>query len=182
MAMGLVDVVIIAALVFFVYKGAQTGMADELWGATGWIIALLAAVRFAAAAADILARKLPSIPLMLGLFLGFALVLTGMRSLLVFLASLLPKMFGSSYKSFNKFMGAVLGFLKGCFFISVMIMCVCLSPLNDDIKDYKSRSALFTPMTRFAQVIIDAVGTLVPQIPAAYDKAILKSSAPTDQE
>ena len=43
--MSIIDILIIAVITIFVYRGAKNGMVNELLGFTGWVLAILLALR-----------------------------------------------------------------------------------------------------------------------------------------
>jgi len=57
--MNTVDIVVLIILLYFVYKGSRAGLIDELLGITGWVLAIILALRFGGAAGAYVVEKLP---------------------------------------------------------------------------------------------------------------------------
>ena len=166
----IIDVLIVVGLTIFVYKGAQKGMAEELLGLTGWLLAVLLALRLGGAAAKLIVGKVPQLA-PLGSILGFIAMLIVARAAFHLFAQSFQKMFAADLQGkINKFIGALFGFAKGAFFISVVVLAIYVLPLGQQAKTIESRSVLFHHMTKFAQVVVDAVTNFVPQTQAPLKK------------
>jgi len=166
----IIDVLIVVGLTIFVYRGAQRGMVEELLGLTGWLLAFLLALRFGAAAGNYIAAKAKGLTA-LGPYLGFIAMLIIARAGFHLFAQSFQKMFaGDLQNKVNKLVGALFGFAKGAFFISVVVLAIYVLPLGEQAKKLETRSVLFHHMTKFAQVAVDAVIKFVPQTEAPLKK------------
>jgi len=174
--MNALDVLIFIALVYFVYKGAQNGLYGELLGMTGWLVAAILSLRYGLWAS----RKLENyiqLPDLAYTVLGYAAVLLAGRLLLqILLAGLRKAMDPKTHDSLNKLLGAVIGFAKGAFLVSIFVLALSIMPLGEQVKSYEYRSNLFPHMKKFAQVILRNVVYFVPQ---TKPTAPAPSKAPT---
>ncbi len=173
--MNPVDLLILAALVLFVFIGAKRGMIEELLGLTGWIVAILMAIKFGSLIARLVLARVTSLPPTLASILGAAAVLIGVRVLFQVFSQLFQRMFGQDLQnSLNKLVGALFGFIKGAFFISIITLSIYVLPLNENIKALEHHSVLFGHMTKFAQVMVDWVIRMVPEIKEPLDQSLEK--------
>jgi membrane protein required for colicin V production len=162
----IIDIMIIIGLVIFVYRGAQKGMVEELLGLTGWLLAILLAIKLGGTAARILVGKVPRMA-PLASILGFIIMLIVARAAFHLFAQSFQKMFDADLRGkIDKFVGGLFGFVKGAFSISVLVLAIYVLPLGPRAKDLESRSVLFKHMTKFAQIVMDAVTKFVPQTEA----------------
>jgi membrane protein required for colicin V production len=171
--MNAIDILIILVITFFVYKGAKQGMVEELLGVTGWVLAILFAIKFGDFLSAIILRKVPRIPKQLGSIIAFIFILIAVRVGFQAFAQYFEKIFSDDLKNrINKLIGAFFGFIKGAFFISVIALAIYILPLNQKIKDAEHESVLFGHMTVFAQVMVDMIFKIVPQIENPLDHMI----------
>ena len=162
--MILFDVLIIAGLTVFVYMGAKRGMIDELMGLTGWIIALLLAVKLGGPLAEIISRKVPKLPDVACSIIAFLVILFFVRAgFLMFTESFKKMVKPSTQTVINKFIGGLFGFVMGAFFVSVVVFAISVLPLNPKIKALEDQSVLFGHMTKFSRIVVDAVLKFVPE-------------------
>ncbi len=162
--MYMMDLLIVAALTFFVYKGARKGLTAEMLGLTGWVIAALLALRFGGRAGMMVAARLPLIGGVTVSMVGFVVVLVGVHlSFKVgFLA--LKKMAGADgLATIDRFFGALIGFIKGAFVVSIFALALSSLNAGPRLETYQRQSALFPHMTKFAQYMINAVIRFVPE-------------------
>ncbi len=161
--MNLMDLLIIAALTWFVYKGAQTGLAKELVGLTGWLIAAVLALKFGGRAGDMAVARLPQIGALSVALVGFLIVLVGMHLVFRFLGYALKKMVGGEGQSTaDRLFGALIGFIKGAFIISIIALAVSSLNLGSRLAEYQQQSSLFPHMAKFAQMVVDQVVRTAP--------------------
>lgn len=167
------DVAMIAGITIFVYAGAKRGMAQEILGLTGWVLALLLAIRFGGRMAAFLLQKAPALPLRVAAILSFLLLLIAVRILCQVFIEIFQKLFSPEmHGKIDRLIGAVLGFLKGAFFVSIVVLLTQILPLNDRIRSMQQESALNGHMTRFSRLLVDAVIHFVPQIKEPLQKGV----------
>ena len=161
--MSPLDLLIIIALIWFVYKGAKIGLAKELVGLTGWLIAALVAIKFGGRAAALATRFLPSLSAFPPSLTGFLIALVGMHIFFRILGFMMKKMFGGDGQSvLDRFGGGLIGFIKGAFVISIIALAVASLNLGTRLDNYKQQSSLFPHMKQFAQMVVDQVVRATP--------------------
>ncbi len=174
--MYIMDLLIVAALTYFVYKGARKGLTAEMLGVTGWIIAAILALRFGGRAGMMVASRLPQVGGVAVSTLGFVIVLVGVHLLFRVGFMALKKMAGSGGQAtIDKFFGALVGFVKGALIISIIALALTNLRVGPRVEAYQQQSALFPHMAKFAQYVIDAVLRIAPG--AAH-----QDFAPADEE
>jgi membrane protein required for colicin V production len=183
--MSIIDILIIAVITIFVYRGAKNGMVNELLGFTGWVLAILLALRFGSRIGRFLAPKLKIIPEQIegifGFLVVFGFVLVGFSVLMNFFQKAFDKELQSKV---NGFVGALFGFAKGLFFVSVLTLGLHVLPLEKQLRRAEQESVLFSHMTHFAQVITLAMFKAAPQLKPPVHKAAGKldnQSKPSSQ-
>lgn len=172
--MNFVDFLIVIALTIFVAQGSRRGMIEEVLGLTGWIMAVLLAVRFMGKVGDILSNfargKLPETVLII---MGFFVVLIVVR--LAFQAAMgaFQRVFSQdAITKVNKIGGAVFGFFKGALFVSVIVLAISMMPLWPKLQQAEEGSMLFYHMQRFAPAVFSIVKKFIPQSQEALDKLL----------
>jgi len=161
--MNTVDGVIIAALIVSAYLGARSGLMRELLGFTGWVIALLLAIKFSGEAAELLRQRAPRIDA-IAPALAFILLLAVVRlffQLTFFLVRRLLKT--ELLNQLDRLLGAVLGFLKGALLLSAVALLIVLLPLNPKIKALENDAALLHHLTRFARWSVHVLEKTIPE-------------------
>ena len=181
------DLAIVAALTVCVYFGAKRGMAQEVLGVTGWLIAVLLAIRFGGMIAGLILQKVPTLPVRVAAILSFLLLLFATRILVQGFIQFFKKLFGSElHTKIDRFVGAVLGFIKGAFFVSVLTLMMQVLPLNERIQSIERESVLYPHMSGFARLMVDGVIRFVPQIQKPLQKGVERfnelKEAPTDPQ
>jgi len=170
--MNLVDVFIIIILSIFVAQGAKRGMIDEVLGLTGWIVAVLLAIRFMGKVGSMLygfaGGKLPET---LMIIMGFFIVLVVVRLAFQAVFAAFQRVFSQdAVTKVNKIGGAVFGFFKGALFISVLVLAISMAPLGLRFHRAEQGSLLFFHMQRFAPAVFNIVKKFIPQSQDALDK------------
>ncbi|HNW58059.1 MAG TPA: CvpA family protein [bacterium] len=152
------DLIIIAALIWFVYQGAKTGMAKELIGLTGWLIAALVALKYGGWAGATAENLLPAIKVVPTKVSGFIIALLGTHLGFRAFGYMLKKMVGDKGQGMlDKFGGGLIGFVRGAFIISIIALAINSLDLGARLEEYQQRSSLFPHMSRFAQLVVDKV-------------------------
>ncbi len=152
------DLIIIAALVWFVYTGAKIGLAKELVGLTGWLIAALVALTLGGRAGAMATGFLPSLKALPVELTGFLIALFGTHIFFRVIGYLFNNMLGGNGQStFDRMGGAFIGFVKGAFIISVVALALNSLNLGSRLEGYQSSSSLFPHMSKFAQMVVNQV-------------------------
>jgi len=180
--MNTVDIVILAILTVFVYLGARRGLIDEILGLTGWIIAIVCAIKFGGSLAVIIAEKAPKIQ-MISSVLAALVILFGIRLAFLFLIKILKSSAPQiTENSTNKIAGAFLGFLQGVFIISILVLIFLLIPFGRNIKDYQNRSVLFPHMKKVSVFMVNTVANFIPQAKSSLSGLLEKIDADLEEQ
>jgi membrane protein required for colicin V production len=156
--MSPLDLIIIAFLIWFVYKGAKIGMAKELVGLTGWLIAALVALKYGGRAGVMTERLLPMVAILPTTLTGFIVALVGTHLAFRVFGYLLNKLVSGNVQSMlDKMGGGLIGFIKGAFIISIIALAVNSLKLGPRLEGYQQQSTLFPHMAQFAQLVVDKV-------------------------
>ena len=171
--MTIFDIIILVMLTVFIYRGVQKGMMNELTGLTGWVVALLVAIRGAGFAGVLIIERWTLLPEPMGVWIGFFGILIIMRLAFQLFLQIFDRLFNEQiHDSVDRLLGAILGFVKGAFFVGVFTLIVSLLPLNENIKNAEQQSLFFRHMSNFATVVTNAIISFAPQIEAPVNKVI----------
>ncbi len=163
--MNTIDIIVLIILVYFVYQGSRFGMVAEFLGITGWVIAIILALRFGGMVGEYVVTKLPLAVGISASIIGFIVVLILVRLAFKLLSGGLKKMGGSeNQSSLDRFLGAAVGFFKGAFFVSLLALALQTMPLGDKVQSLREESVLYPHMTKFARIVVDSVIKFIPQI------------------
>ncbi len=172
--MATVDLVIIIALIFFVYWGLRKGFNAEMLGFTGWIIALLIGLALADKASSLLDNKVPSIQKVSWVLSFFALIIAVRIVLLLFFQKKTKSGTTRPPSNLDRFSGAVLGFLQGAFVISVLLIAIAILPIKGNLKKFENHSLLYPHLKNFSVYIVEAIGKHVPLTKRGVDSIMRK--------
>jgi membrane protein required for colicin V production len=167
--MNIVDILIILSLALFLFFGAKRGMIKELLGLTGWILAVLMALKFGGLVSDLLAARVPGLKI-LSSVLAFFLVLAGVRIGFLLFAQVIKKVLVKGIiENVDRSVGALFGLFQGAFLVSLLAVAISLLPPNPDIIRYQKGSVLYPYIAKFSVVVINAVTVFIPQAEKAVD-------------
>jgi len=163
--MNVIDYVVLVLLIYFVYHGAQAGLMDELLGITGWVVAVIVALRFGGAAGAYVVEKIPLAASISVSIVGFVVTLLVVHLAFRLLSTIFKKIFNSdTQSSLDRFFGAAIGFVKGAFYISLLALALQSMPLGEKMNQLREGSQLYPHMTKVARIVVDSVVRFVPQI------------------
>lgn len=150
----LVDILIIAVLVGFIYRGQRQGVIRGLATLIGIIVGIVFTINHA----DWLVVQLEglfNLPTSMVYVISAALIFAASVAAIVFLGRFFSKLIKvAPLKYPDKVIGGLIGFVKGAFILSLVILLFVLMP-NQSFNDAVDNS-------RLAPVVIDVV-------PAAFD-------------
>ncbi len=177
--MNVFDVAIIIALTAFVYFGAKSGGAKELGGVIGWIVALLLAARGADVLAAIVTSRVSMLSHTMAMILSFVIILLAIRTLFYLLAKGFEKSADKrAVGQIDRFIGALIGFVKGAFAVSVLVLLFYMVPFNETVKRQQSNSVLFTHMHTFAVGVVNLVFHYIPEVRSPLENTLDKFQTP----
>jgi uncharacterized membrane protein required for colicin V production len=159
-------------LIFFTYIGARKGIVDELMGWTGWVVALLIAL----AACDIPAAFLKKEFRWLKDFstlIAISAILLLVRIFIQVVADKLTNMMKNEQESMANYIGgSILGFFKGLFILSVLVLTIAILPFKSKIKNLENGSVLFNHVGKFSVYIVQTVAKHVPKTRTAVNSIV----------
>lgn len=171
------DIAVIIFLILAIIWSIKHGFAGELGGATGWIITLLVSLRFGAFLGDVLAPKLGQIAY-LSTFVGFIVLVLVLR----FLFSAISRIFENNEMGIvDRFLSGVVGFIKGAFLLSLLLLLLSISPLQQKAQKYIEHSATYPYVHDFSIRMVDVITRFVPQIDSLY-QSLLESSSKVSEK
>jgi len=163
--MNTIDIAVLIMLVYFVYRGAQAGLVEELLGITGWVVAVIVALRFGGAAGAYVVERIPLIASISVSIVGFVVTLLVVHLAFRLLTAIFKKAVSSdTHSSLDRFFGAAIGFGKGAFYISLLALALQAMPLGEKFTRLREESQLYPHMTKVARIVVDSVVRFIPQI------------------
>jgi len=180
--MNTVDIVILIILTIFVYFGARRGLIDEILGLTGWIIAVICAIKFGGSLAAIISEKAPNFQVISSV-LAALIILFGIRFAFLFFIKILKTSASQvTENSLNKIAGAFLGFLQGVFITSIIVLIFLLIPFSKNIKNIQNNSVMFPHLKKVSIFIVNTVANFIPQTQSLLSGILEKIDANYDEE
>lgn len=170
--MNAVDFFILIVLIIFIALGSKRGMIEEVLGLTGWIVAILIALRFMWKLGSMLSNFAKGkIPESILIILGFIIILVVIRLAFQATTGAFKKVFSQSIiTNVDKIGGAVFGLIKGALVISVLVLAMAFVPFGEKIQQQKSGSLLFGYAEGFAPAVFNIVKKFLPQSQNAIEK------------
>jgi uncharacterized membrane protein required for colicin V production len=163
--MNIIDFAVLIMLIYFVYRGAQAGLVDELLGITGWVVAVIVALHFGGTAGAYVVEKIPLAASISVSIVGFVVTLFVVHLAFRLLTTIFKKAVSSdTQSSLDRFFGAAIGFIKGAFYISLLALALLSMPLGEKFNQLREESQLYPHMTKVARIVVDTVMRFIPQI------------------
>ncbi len=168
--MNILDFIVIGILTLFVFLGARRGFMDEILGITGWIIAIICAVKFGGTLAVIITRQVPQLHMVSSVLAGL-LLLFGIRYAFLLLIGMIKKTAPAlTENSLNKIAGAILGFVQGILLISILILLLWVIPFGNNVNRVQKKSVLLPHMEKVTVFLVNSVGNFIPYTQPMIDK------------
>ena len=178
--MSIFDIVIIIMLVFFTYFGARKGLVDELFGFTGLIISFLIALGLCDLPATIIHERLPQLGIF-SILVSMVVIFLFARLFIQVIANYLDNSMGKDKQSFaNIFGGSILGFIKGLFLLSVIVLTITVFPFNQSIKGIEKQSVLYGHVQKFSVYVIRTITRYIPKTERAVKAVVQKLDSSKD--
>jgi len=159
-----IDLIIVIALLFFIYKGYQKGFTVETTRIIGTLASLLLAIKFMS---DISREIIASadIPPIVAIIFSFTLIFVSSFFILKYISDKLVKAVKLSIAlgGADKIIGGALGLFKGTIIVSLCTIFISLFDFMPFVKKHISDSQLFNPMRQVAPLVYDAFKVFVPQ-------------------
>ncbi|HPG41059.1 MAG TPA: CvpA family protein [bacterium] len=173
------DLVIIAVILVFVYLGTKKGLIDEILGITGWIIAVICALKFAGVLGRFITAKIPQLQT-ISTVLAALVILFGIRYSFLLIIKMLKKSSPKiSENSYNKVAGAFLGVLQGVLVIGLAVILFLVIPFGPNVKKLVDKSIFFPQMKKVSVFMVNTVANFIPQTRTTMDQVLAKMDEKT---
>ena len=159
MGFHIVDVVIVALMLFLAIKGLVNGFAKELVNFIIVVGGVAVASRFNVAVVDFINAQgiVPNIPEGYAKFIGFIIILIAIWLILGIVSSVLIKVTGSANGIVSRLLGYILSFARYLFIFSLIIFWLNQAEFfHKKTEKLKSETQLFIPMANLGARLLDA--------------------------
>jgi uncharacterized membrane protein required for colicin V production len=110
-------------------------------------------------------HRVPELPGQIAMIISFLLLLFASRIFFQIFIQFFQHLFSKEmHTKVNRLVGALLGFIKGAFFISVLVLVLQTLPVSTRIESLRKSSALSGHMSKFARLLVDVAIRFAPQI------------------
>lgn len=152
--MNALDIIFGVLLSVFILVGIWKGFFREILGFVGIIGGLFLALIGFAPIGKILNKIIPGVPTFLWPFISFILIFVGVYIASKLLAGILSKLSETIYLGWlNRFLGALIGGLKGALLMSLILMLVGFLPFQGALDNARKSSLLYEPLQKFVPSI-----------------------------
>lgn len=161
--MNWVDITLLAVLVLSIVLGLWRGLVYEVLSVAGWVVAFIAAQRYASDMAQIL--PLEGFSPALKIAAGFILIFVGVAFAAGLLSWLVKKLVASvGLRPVDRVLGAVFGLARGALILLAVATVVSMTPLRTDPAWVGSpvASGLSQSLAAIKPVLPVAVGQYLP--------------------
>ncbi len=155
--MNYLDIIILAVVGFFLYRGVKKGLIKTFSGIFGFFAALIIATGFMGDFASLI-RSAVNINTGIAYLLSYLLLFFGVLFIFKFLSTMLVKLFTvTSTRWVDRIGGGVLGFLLGGLIVSSVLVLLSFFSFSEKLLPEAENSLLYRPAKRFAPAVYDAV-------------------------
>jgi uncharacterized membrane protein required for colicin V production len=165
----IIDAAVAIILIIFGIRSFRSGLEGELNGAFGWFVAIVAAIGFSEPLGNLLAGKVPSLS-ELGPYLSFLVIILILRLLFGFLIKLLPDEPKGLIGIALNVSAVALGFLKGVFFVGVILLLLSTKGFATTLEPYTKDSILLPHLKNFAVFVVGFITKNVPNVKELLDR------------
>lgn len=170
------DFLIVAILLFFIGRNAALGMRDDLLGFPGGVVSFILGLKLMTFVGGKMMKFLP-IPKYLAYAMALIFSIIAVSLFIKFVVETADKTINPEVLTMAyKIGGGIIGFIKGAFLTSVILILIALLPFGSKFETAKERSKLLSPMLRFGPAAVHAVSRFAP------DAANLLNNMVTDLE
>ncbi len=145
--MSSIDIVFLVFLAFFVILGIWKGFFREIFGFLGVVCGIYFGIILFSPASELLRKFIPGLPAALWPFISFVFVFIGVYLLSRIAGGVLSKIVESMYLGWlNRFLGGVLGLIKGALLLSLVLFLLGFLPFQNTLENARQKSHLYTPL------------------------------------
>jgi membrane protein required for colicin V production len=168
--MNPVDIAIAVIVLLFVYLGARRGIISEILGITGWVVAILLALKFCDHLAPRIATAVPEMG-QISIVLAFIILFAGIRLVFYILIFFFKKLLSSQAQStMDRTGGFFLGFIHGVLFVCIIILTLNFFHIGYKLQSAEQNSFLYPRLSGFSYTLIDGVSKFIPQTKGLMEK------------
>jgi membrane protein required for colicin V production len=167
--MNWVDIVILALLGGAVLLGFRKGLVQEIVGIVALVIAFFFALIAHKAAAGLLLKTFPKLPVPLAPTIGFVIAFLAAFGAITLAGWLMAKVIKATPLDFaDKLGGMAIGLFKGALGISILLMLLALIPLPKEVTQKMDRSAAIRSIRKVAPWVYEKTKGLWPKAQELY--------------
>lgn len=156
------DYCIIICLAVFVFAGLGKGLIRGLADIVAVIVALVGATRFMSNFTGILSAFIPISPILLTI-ISFIIIYAILYYSVIFGGQVLAKLVKFALLGWlDRLLGALFGFFKGAFLISLFLFLVTLLPLPKAVFASYDKGLLVQPIKNVTPTVFDALQWMLP--------------------
>jgi membrane protein required for colicin V production len=162
-AIAYIDLLIIATMCFFMYKGYKNGFLPEVTRAMGIILGLVLATRFMSNLSLFLFGAVKTSPVLIAI-VSFIAIFTASVLGFKYLSTkfITAVKFSMTLGELDRFAGIALGFVKGAVVVSLCTALLSLATFSSFIRNDIRQSELFNPMRRVLPLVYSVAKLFIP--------------------
>lgn len=170
------DFLIVAILLFFIARDAARGMREDLLGFPGAVISFILGLKLMTFVGGKMMKFFP-VPKYLAYAIALIISIIAVALFIKFVVETADKTINKEVLTMAyKIGGGIVGFIKGAFLTSVILILIHMLPFGSKFETAKERSKLINPMLRFGPAAVHAISRFAP------DAANLLNNMVTDLE
>lgn len=171
--MALLDMIIGAVLLIFLYSGFKSGFVKKIIGIACLILALILGTKYAADVNELLFSEM-GLSARTGFIISFmtiVLVITLTQSIFykIFIKDLVDSLW-------NNVFGMFIGIIEGALVVSITLIVMGIY-LELPSQEMKAESELYKPVKNFSPMVFDQINTLLPESEDFYQQILNKTNA-----
>ncbi len=145
--MDSIDLVILAVLAFFIFKGLRKGFFREILGLLGWVGGIIIAIQGFTPFSRVVEHFLPHLPRVIIPIISFVSLFLIIYLISRFLASGLSELSRTLHLGWlNRLLGAAASGLKGALILSLLFLFLSILPIKGQLNAIKQQSVLYRPI------------------------------------
>ena len=167
--MSPIDVVIFFIILILMYVGARRGIVNEILGLTGWIIAILLALKYCERLAPRITAAVPEMG-QISMVLAFIAIFAGIRVILYIFVFFFKKALNPRAQTgMDKLAGGFLGTVQGLLLVCLIILVFDNLHMGSKFRNAAEKSYLYAKLSRLSYYMVDGVTRFIPQTQGLMD-------------
>ena len=164
----IVDLVLVIILFLFCVRSFRAGIRGELLGAIGWLVAIVAAIGSSESIGNLLSKNWQQLA-ELSPYLSFIIIVAVLRLFFLGIVKLLPETVKGLGGVILNLTASALGFFKGAFFISVVLLLLSGRGLQSSLDKYTQDAILYPHIKDFARQVVLITTDKIPNVKDVLD-------------